>query len=189
MFKLFKKMTEEWLNNMIPQLERLRKDFHAHFPELSTKEFKTAAKIQDYLEEFTTSEMRKVGETGTLAIFNSEKKGKTILVRADIDALPILESNTFNHRSVVKNVSHKCGHDGHTAILLGLARALTDYPLEKGRVILLWQPAEETGKGAMEVIKDNFFKNLSIDYAFALHNIPGYDYHKVILKKGSLRLR
>jgi amidohydrolase len=101
-----------------------------------------------------------------------------------MDALPIQESNSFGHGSTVSNVSHKCGHDGHTTILLGLARALTDLPLHKGRVILLWQPAEETGTGAMEMIRDKLISELSIDYVFALHNIPGYPFHRIILKNG-----
>ena len=177
-------MMDIWFENMMPHLTSLRKEFHAHYPELSHNEFRTAEKIRRYLREFTHAEIREVAKTGTVAIFNPESIGKTILIRADIDALPIGETNTFDHKSSINQVSHKCGHDGHTVILLGLARALTDFPVENCKIILLWQPAEETGSGAGETIQDTLFRDIPIDFAFALHNIPGYPLHQVILRKG-----
>ena len=120
-----------------------------------------------------------------MAIFESTKKGKTIMLRADSDALPISETNDFAHRSVNTNVSHKCGHDGHTTIMIGVAELLTQKPIKKGKVILLWQPAEENGMGAKAVMADKEFKKLKIVKVFALHNLPGIPLHKIVYKTGA----
>ncbi|PHO00041.1 amidohydrolase, partial [Rhodobacteraceae bacterium 4F10] len=102
---------------------------------------------------------------------------------ADIDAFPIQEINSFEHKSVNEGVSHKCGHDGHTAILLGVAKLLTEKPLHKGKIVLLFQPSEENGRGAQSVLEDSSFKELNIDYAFALHNLPGFTKQEIVVKK------
>lgn len=164
-------------------LRGIRRHLHKH-PELSgeeknTRDFITQSLKNVGLEKFTT-----VGETGILVSFNSGKPGKSLLIRADIDALPIEEENSFEHRSVTEAVSHKCGHDGHTTILLGLADDLLQRPIQKGEVHLLFQPAEETGTGAKKVLEDENFR-LKPDYAFALHNIPGYPLHQILSKPGS----
>lgn len=166
-------------------LKILRRDFHKNYAELSNLEFRTAQKIFDYLLENTEARIIKVGQTGVMAIFNGTKKGKTIMLRADTDALPISETNTFDHQSIDPNVSHKCGHDGHTTILLGVAELLTHNPIKKGNVILLWQPAEENGMGAKAVMEDKEFNKLKIDQVFALHNLPGIPLHKILYKSGA----
>src|SRR5690606_35881140 len=101
----------------------------------------------------------------------------TILIRCELDALPIKETNDFEYRSVERNISHKCGHDGHMAIVAGLAAVLGKNRPKKGRVVLLFQPAEENGAGAVQVLKDKKFKKITPDYVFALHNLPGYPLH------------
>jgi len=99
-----------------------------------------------------------------------------------MDALPIDEENDFVYKSINKGVSHKCGHDGHMAILAGLADLFSKKTPVKGQVILLFQPSEENGKGAVNVLNDEKFKELNVDYAFALHNLPGYQKGSVILR-------
>lgn len=163
-------------------LEKIRKELHT-FPELSEEEFETKKRIQTFLEAHASCEIQPVAKTGLLAIFNGKKEGKTVLLRADIDALPIEEANTFEHKSVHEGVSHKCGHDGHTAILLGVAKLLTENSLPKGKVLLLFQPSEENGRGAQLVLEDTYFKQLNIDYAFALHNLPGFTKREVVVKE------
>ena len=101
-----------------------------------------------------------------------------------MDALPINEVTDIPYRSVIDGVSHKCGHDGHTAILLGVAARLHEHPPARGSVVLLFQPAEETGEGAYQVIADSKFRDIEPDYVFALHNLPGFPLGSVILKNG-----
>lgn len=170
---------------LFKDLKILRRDFHQNYAELSTQEFRTCQKIFDYLIENTEAKILKVGGTGVMAIFEGAKNGKTIMLRADSDALPITETNTFAHKSINPVVSHKCGHDGHTTILLGVAELLTQKAIKKGKIVLLWQPAEENGLGAKAVMADKSFKKLKIDQVFALHNLPGIPLHKVVYKTGA----
>ena len=114
-----------------------------------------------------------------------KEKGKTVLLRCELDALPIQEINSFEHQSKLENVSHKCGHDGHMAIICGVAKKIFENPLEKGNVILLFQPSEENGKGSEAVLKDDFFKTTQPDFVFALHNLPGYPKNQIIVKEGT----
>ncbi|CAM1352760.1 amidohydrolase [Tenacibaculum ascidiaceicola] len=163
-------------------LEKIRKELHK-FPEVSEKEYETKKRIQAFLKEHTSCDVLPVAKTGLLAIFDGNKEGKTVMLRADIDALPIQEINSFEHKSVNEGVSHKCGHDGHTAILLGVAKLLTEKPLHKGKIVLLFQPSEENGRGAQSVLEDSSFKELNIDYAFALHNLPGFTKQEIVVKE------
>ena len=163
-------------------LEKIRKELHK-FPEVSEKEYETKKRIQAFLKEHTSCDVLPVAKTGVLAIFDGNKEGKTVMLRADIDALPIQEINSFEHKSVNEGVSHKCGHDGHTAILLGVAKLLTEKPLHKGKIVLLFQPSEENGRGAQSVLEDSSFKELNIDYAFALHNLPGFTKQEIVVKE------
>ncbi|WGH75053.1 amidohydrolase [Tenacibaculum tangerinum] len=170
------------MENLAGILEHIRKELHK-YPEVSEEEYETQKRIQAFLEKHTTCELVTVAKTGLLAIFNGNKKGKTVMLRADIDALPIQEVNTFEHASVNEGVSHKCGHDGHTTILLGVAKLLTENPLPNGKVVLLFQPSEENGSGAQSVLKDPYFKKLHIDYVFALHNLPGFTKREIVVKE------
>lgn len=163
-------------------LEKVRKELHK-FPEVSEEEYETKKRIQTFLEEHTSCKVLPVAKTGLLAIFNGNEEGKTVMLRADIDALPIQEVNTFEHKSVNEGVSHKCGHDGHTTILLGVVKLLTENPLPKGKVLFLFQPSEENGRGAQSVLEDSYFKQLNIDYVFALHNLPGFTKREIVVKE------
>lgn len=167
------------------KLSSIRKNLHAH-PELSGKEFRTAKKIVEFIGDYNpTTVIENVGGTGVLAIFDFKNEGETILFRAELDALPIDEINEFAHRSKTVNVSHKCGHDGHSTILIGLAKKLSKVPFPKGKIVLLFQPAEENGEGAKAVLNDAKFKSILPDYVFALHNLPGYPLHEIVVKEGS----
>lgn len=170
---------------MAPYLSNLRKKLHSE-PELSGEEFKTAEKIYSELKNFSPNKIiTNLGGTGIAAIFEGKSPGKTILFRAELDALPIQETNQFAHASKNAGVSHKCGHDGHAVILIGLGKILAENRPKKGKVILLFQPAEENGEGAKAVLEDPKFLEIKPDYIFALHNIPGHEKGKILCKPGS----
>jgi len=164
-------------------LVQIRKELH-RYAEISEREFQTARKVVDFARLCQpTAILENIGGTGVLVIFDSKKEGPTVLFRAELDALPIAEINEFEHQSKDDQVSHKCGHDGHMTILLGLAQRLSQEPIEKGKVVLLFQPAEEIGAGAKAVLSDDRFKKIQPDYVFALHNLPGFPLHEIVFKK------
>lgn len=167
------------LNDII----KLRHQLHQH-PELSGLEFETSRTLQNYLQRYHPDEIiSDLGGTGFAAIFNGKKEGgPTVLFRAELDALPIVETNELSYTSIQKGVSHKCGHDGHMATLVGLASLLHENPLDQGRVILLFQPAEETGAGAWAVLHSPAFQDIKPDYVFALHNMPGLPMRQVVVR-------
>lgn len=170
---------------LISQVTELRKKLH-RYPELSGKEVQTASRIKKFLKDYPPNEIiEKVGGQGLLAIYDSGLPGSDILLRCDMDALSIEEVNDFGHRSENEGVSHKCGHDGHMAIMAGVAAVLSQKRIQKGRVVLLFQPEEETGRGAEKVLNDPFFETYKPDMVFALHNLPGFEEKTVILKEGS----
>jgi amidohydrolase len=166
----------------------LRHDLHRH-PELSGQETDTARRIVDFVQQFDPSQViTGLGGHGVAVVYDfgngDPASGPTVLIRSELDALPIQEVNTFGHRSVQAGVSHKCGHDGHAATLAGLAPWLQSAGFASGRVVLLFQPAEETGKGAAAVLADPRFADLAPDYVFSLHNVPGYPMHQVLWVAG-----
>ncbi|MCG9793599.1 amidohydrolase [Flavobacterium algicola] len=168
-----------------PELIALRKDLHKH-PETALKEKNTAKRIISFLENYPPDDLiTEVGETGILAIYNGKAKGKTVIFRAELDALPIQEVNTFDHQSVYAGVSHKCGHDGHMTILCGLATQLHVNRPETGKVVLLFQPAEENGKGVVRIVPDMRFRALEPDFIFALHNLPSYPKNQILVKNST----
>ena len=139
------------------ELTSLRRHLHAH-PELSERERDTAAAIIRWLAATgPTAVMEGLGhmQTGICAIYDSGEPGPAVLIRCELDALPIQETNTFEHRSTVDGVSHKCGHDGHMATLVAVAESLHERPVSRGKVYLLFQPAEETGTGRARGTKLN----------------------------------
>ncbi len=168
----------------LKEVIKLRKTLHTH-PELSGYEEQTAKRIKDFLSNSNPDKIIEgLGGHGLAAVYESEQDGPSVLLRADLDALPIDEVNGFEHRSQYQGVSHKCGHDGHMAILAGVSGLLKSRRPSKGRVILLFQPEEETGQGAAKVIDDPKFNEIKPDYAFALHNLPGYEKSAVVYKEG-----
>lgn len=175
----------ENLNQRIKILTQLRKQLHQH-PEVSGKEVETAKRITSFLENYPPDKIiTEIGKTGIVAIYRGKQAGKTVLFRCELDALPIEEINTFEHRSVINGVSHKCGHDGHMAILCGLATVLHHNRPETGTVILLFQPAEEDGSGAQKIYSDPKFAPLKPDYVFALHNLPGFPKNQIVIKNNT----
>ncbi|WP_445721682.1 amidohydrolase [Flavobacterium sp.] len=167
------------------ELIQFRQELHQH-PEVSGEEKETAKRVLAFLSNYPPSEIiTNLGGEGILAIYRGKQEGKSILFRCELDALPIQEINTFDYKSSYEGVSHKCGHDGHMAILCGMAKTLHENPLEKGTVMLLFQPAEEDGNGAKRVLNDLKFNTIKPDFAFALHNLPGYKKHQIVVKEAT----
>lgn len=171
--------------DLISELIAFRKMLHAN-PEVSGKEYNTAKSVAEFLKTCTPSKViENIGGTGIVAVFDSGKPGKSIMFRAELDALPIQEINSFEHASTIKGVSHKCGHDGHAIVLLGLARLLSEQKPKTGKIFLLFQPAEENGEGAKAVFSDLKFEDFNPDYIFAFHNLPGYPLNQIVVKNNS----
>lgn len=169
------------------EIVRFRRSLHAH-PELAERETRTAQAVIERLEQSRPTRivdgLGSMG-TGVCAVFDSGAPGPAVLLRCELDALPIQETNTFPHRSTVDGISHKCGHDGHMATLVAVAEGLRESPPERGRVHLLFQPAEETGTGAAAVIGDPRFQDLGEpDFVYALHNVPKYPLGQVLVRRG-----
>lgn len=170
---------------MEDKLTELRHFLHQH-PEVSDNEKNTSKKIKAFLKSNAspTHMVENIGGEGFIAVYDSGKPGNTLLFRSELDALPIEEINTFNYKSSSEGVSHKCGHDGHMAILAGLAMKLSENPPTQGKVYVLYQPAEETGQGARRMLDDPKMKDIKPDYVFALHNLPGYETGTVLVRDG-----
>lgn len=165
------------------QLISLRRKLHAN-PELSGQEKQTAQMIVEELKQLKPDWIKeKLGGYGVLAAFGAGS-GPSILFRAELDALPIHELNEFEYKSAINGMSHKCGHDGHMAILLNLADQI-DALRQKSQLLFLFQPAEETGEGARAILNERHLAQSPPDYCFALHNMPGYPLGALILKKGN----
>lgn len=162
---------------------QFRRALH-RFPEVSGQEIETQKRIKSFVRQFNPVTIQAVGGTGLLLQYGTDKMGPVTLIRADIDALPIQEVNTFGYRSLNEGISHKCGHDGHAAILTRLASLLAEKSFISGRVYLLFQPAEETGQGAEAVLNDAVFAQIRLDRVFALHNLPGYAPGVIVCKPG-----
>ncbi len=170
----------------VADLSIIRQSLHAE-PEISGNEIHTAQKIAILLDACQPDAiMTGLGGTGVAAVFDSGKPGKTVMVRCELDGLPIHEISTLSYRSTVDGKGHQCGHDGHMAIALGVARLLHKQRSASGRAVLLFQPAEETGKGARAIMSDPRYGDISPDYALSLHNLPGFDRHQIILKEGGV---
>ncbi len=160
-------------NRDIVELTALRRELH-RFPDLSGDEAATAGRVRAAVARFRPDQVVDgLGGHGLAAIFSGPEPGPTVMFRAELDALPIDEISKIAHRSAVPGKGHLCGHDGHSAILIGLGRLISRNRPRKGRVVLLFQPAEEDGSGAAAVISDPRFGQISPDWAFALHNMPG----------------
>lgn len=167
------------------KLIAIRRHLH-QYPELSGKEVETARYIAHKLQSDYAPDqiIEGLGGTGLAAIYDSRSSGPTVLFRCELDALPIQEVNDFDYQSEWSGISHKCGHDGHMTVLIGLAAWLQSHPPTRGRVVLLFQPAEETGAGAVQVLTDPTFDYIRPDFAYAFHNLPGYPLGQVIVKAG-----
>lgn len=167
-------------------LTSFRHELHAH-PELAHAEHATAERVVRFMQQFNPTDIATgLGGTGVVVTFDSGVDGPRMLFRCELDALPIVETGVEDYASVELGVSHKCGHDGHMAMIAGLGEALAARPLRRGVVHLLFQPAEETGTGASAVLDDPAFERFRPDFAVAIHNMPGFPLHAVVIKSGSI---
>ncbi len=158
---------------MQDELTRWRRDLHAH-PELRFEETRTAALVAERLRGFGCDSVETgVAGTGVVAVIRGRSDGPVLGFRADMDALPIPEMSGVAHASTVPGKMHACGHDGHTIMLLGAARYLAETRNFAGSVVLLFQPAEEGGGGALAMIADGVMERFGIDEVYGLHNMPG----------------
>lgn len=163
----------------------LRRTLH-RYPELSKQEFETSKRISKYMQQFDPDEEIDVAGTGKMFIFEGDQPGETLMFRCELDALPIQErSHNLAYRSSIPGVAHLCGHDGHMAIIAYLGKLISKDRPKKGKVVLLFQPAEENLLGAKDVVESSEFHSHSPDYIFALHNIPGQPKNKILVKEGS----
>lgn len=153
-------------------MAELRRDIHAH-PELSFQEHRTAELVARKLGEWGIEVHRGLGGTGVVGVISHGTSGRAIGLRADMDALPLQETNGFAHASRHAGVMHACGHDGHTAMLLAAARQLARQRTFDGTVYLIFQPAEEGGAGARHMIEDGLFERFPMEAVFGMHNWPG----------------
>ena len=154
------------------ELRRIRRDLHAH-PELCYEEQRTSDVVAAKLTEWGIPVVRGLGRTGVVGIIKNGTSERAIGIRADMDALPMQEMNTFEHASRHPGKMHACGHDGHTAMLLGAAYHLAKHRNFDGTVYLIFQPAEEGGAGAREMIADGLFTRFPMDAIYGMHNWPG----------------
>jgi hippurate hydrolase len=163
----------------------IRRDIHAH-PELCFEEVRTADVIAKALTEWGIPIHRGLGKTGVVGIVKNGTSNRAVGLRADIDALPMTEHNQFAHASTHPGKMHACGHDGHTAMLLAAARHLARHRNFDGTVYLIFQPAEEGGGGAREMMKDGLFEKFPMEAVFGAHNWPGMAVGQFALKSGGV---
>jgi amidohydrolase len=162
-----------------------RRNLHRH-PELAGQEAATSRRAVRFFAPLAPDRVLEgLGGHGVAFVFAGAQPGPTVLLRCELDALPIAEAGDLPHRSDAAGVSHKCGHDGHMAILAALGRDLAVRRPVRGRVVLLHQPAEETGQGAAAVLADPRFAEIAPDLAFALHNLPGHAAGEVVVREGA----
>jgi len=162
-----------------------RHDFHRN-PELGFDEYRTAARVADLLESFGLDVFRGVGQTGVVGVLQRGNGAGAIGLRADMDALPIAETNVFDHASEMAGLMHACGHDGHTTMLLGAAKYLAQSGDFNGRVVFIFQPNEEHGLGAPAMLGDNLFTRFPVDQVFGMHNMPGMPIGSMATRAGPM---
>ena len=171
-------------NADIAELTDWRRELHRH-PELSGEEADTARRVEAALRATGPDRIvTGLGGHGVAALYEGAEPGPRVLLRCELDALPIEELSEAPHRSTVPGKGHLCGHDGHMAMLAATARLLGRSRPARGSVVLMFQPAEEDGSGATKVVADPAFAELQPDYAFAIHNMPGMPLGHVALTEG-----
>ena len=160
-----------------------RHDIHRH-PELGFEEHRTAEKVATLLQEWGIETHTNIGSTGVVGVIKRGTGSRMLGIRADMDALAIEELNTFDYCSQHAGKMHACGHDGHTTMLLGAACHLVKHGSFDGTVVLIFQPAEEHGKGAKSMIADGLFERFPVQDVYAIHNFPSVPLNNFIVKKG-----
>lgn len=167
-------------------MAKWRRHLHQN-PELGRDCYKTAEYIQERLKEFGITEIHTgYASTGIVAIIEGQTSGRTIGLRADMDALPITENTGMPYSSKNEGVMHACGHDGHTTMLLGAARYLSETRNFSGRVALIFQPDEEATGGAEVMVEEGILEKFKIEEVYALHNIPGHDVGVMYTRPGPI---
>ncbi|MCC7081252.1 MAG: amidohydrolase [Burkholderiales bacterium] len=167
------------------EMTRWRRDIHAH-PELGFEENRTAATVAQKLREFGCEVHTGIGRTGVVGVLRAGDGLRTIGLRADMDALPIHEANTFEHRSGSPGTMHACGHDGHTTMLLAAAKYLSRTQRFNGTVHFIFQPAEEGLGGAQAMIADGLFERFPCEAVFGMHNRPGLALGRFAVRSGPM---
>lgn len=168
------------------EIKSIRRDIHAH-PELAYQEHRTADIVAKCLTDWSIPIYRGLGQTGVVGIIKGKTDtGRAIGLRADMDALPMQENNTFDHASRFEGKMHGCGHDGHTAMLLNAARYLSEHRDFDGTVYVIFQPAEEGGAGAKKMIEEGLFTKFPMQAVFGMHNWPGMPVGSFGLKAGPI---
>lgn len=173
----------EALETRVAPFVALRRDLHRH-PELGLHEFRTSQVLAEHLESWGYRVTRGLATTGLVAQLNRGSGGKRLGLRADMDALPIHETNDFKHRSVNAGVMHACGHDGHAAMLMAAAQYIAEEVEFSGTLNLIFQPAEEHPGGAKIMIKEGLFERFPCDAIFAAHNMPGVTAGELVFIEG-----
>ena len=168
------------------EIAEWRHDIHQH-PEILFETHRTSALVKDKLKEFGCDEVIEgIGKTGVVGVINGQtnKSGKVIGLRADMDALPINEETGLDYSSKIPGAMHACGHDGHTSMLLGAAKYLCETRNFDGQAVVIFQPAEEGGGGGLEMCKDGMMENFKIDEVYGMHNWPGVELGKFAIRSG-----
>jgi hippurate hydrolase len=172
-----------------PEITAWRRDIHAH-PELLYDVHRTAASVAEKLRSFGCDEVvTGIGRTGVVGVIRGSRGGeggRVIGLRADMDALPIEEANDLPYKSTVPGKMHACGHDGHTAMLLGAARYLTETRNFAGTAVVIFQPAEEGGGGGRAMVQDGLMERFRVEEVFGMHNYPGLPVGEFALRAGPL---
>ena len=169
----------------LPELIDIRHQLHA-MPELGLEEHRTSETVAKYLSAWGFEVTRGLGKTGVVGTLRRGNGPATVGLRADMDALPMAEETGLPYASKVPGMMHACGHDGHTAILLGTAWLLAHDPTFKGTVHLIFQPAEENEGGAQMMVRDGLFRHFPCDRIYALHNYPGLEAGRFSIRDGAM---
>jgi hippurate hydrolase len=175
----------EPITRFVSELQAVRRDLHAH-PELRYEETRTSDVVAAQLAAWGIEVHRGLGGTGVVGVLKGRDGPRSLGLRADMDALPIEEANTFAHRSKHTGKMHACGHDGHTAMLLGAAKHLAATRNFNGTINFIFQPAEEGGAGAQKMIDDGLFDRFACDAVFGMHNWPGLRVGQFAFNPGAL---
>ncbi|HCZ01000.1 MAG: amidohydrolase [Rhodobacterales bacterium RIFCSPHIGHO2_02_FULL_62_130] len=173
---------------MLPEITEWRRDFHAH-PELQFDVQRTAGRVADLLRGFGVDEVTPgIGRTGVVAVIKgkTDTAGRVVGLRADMDALPITELTGVDYASTVAGKMHACGHDGHTAMLLGAAKYLAETRNFDGTAVLIFQPAEEGGGGGREMCADGMMDRWGIQEVYGMHNMPGIPVGHFAIRPGAM---
>ena len=169
------------------EIMKWRRDFHAH-PELRYDVHRTASLVAHKLKSFGCDEVVPgIGRTGVVGVIRGRKAGKKVIgMRADMDALPIEEETDLPYKSTVPGKMHACGHDGHTAMLLGAAKYLAETRNFAGTAVVIFQPAEEGGAGALAMVKDGLISRFGVDEVYGMHNYPGLPLGEFAIRPGPI---